>query len=225
MSEVGARLTCDSLHELVANLAAEDRGVADLDELLADHWLDVVVTRLRQQSAATEQPVREFACTMVAALLDPHASAYLQVGDGCIVVGTAAGYEPVTWPSGGDYVNTTHFLTDDSVVDNVQFYLKRPPVEEIALFTDGLQMLALQFSTKSAHAPFFAPMFQRLRLESVGESIVVSGLLSDYLGSALINRRTDDDKSLVLATRRSLPDTVRRNSGPMGSDHSDADHE
>ncbi len=200
-SEAGARLTCDTLHELTANHVAEGRSVGDLDDRLTDHWFDTIVSRIRQQAAATEQPVREFACTVVAAVLDETGSAYLQIGDGCIVVGSSGDYAPVTWPSGGDYVNTTHFLTDDSFVQNLQVQLKKPPVDEIALFTDGLQMLALQFSTKSAHAPFFRPMFERLRAEQPGESAVVTALLHEYLGSALINRRTDDDKSLVLATR------------------------
>jgi hypothetical protein len=202
-SEVGARLTCDTLHELTANHAAEARSVADLDERLTDHWLDTIANRIRQQAAAAELPIREFACTVVAAVLDDSGSAYLQIGDGCIVVGSNNNYAPVTWPSGGDYVNTTHFLTDDSFVENLQIQLNRPPVDEIALFTDGLQMLALQFSTKSAHTPFFRPMFERLRAEQPGESTVVTNLLNEYLGSAVINRRTDDDKSMVLATRAS----------------------
>jgi hypothetical protein len=79
--------------------------------------------------------------------------------------------------------------------------LAAPRVDEIALFSDGLQMLALQFDTRRAHAPFFQPMFARLRTEAPGESTTLTGLLTEYLGSPVINKRTDDDKTLVLATR------------------------
>ena len=31
------------------------------------------------------------------------------------------------------------------------------------MFTDGLQMLALNYAAKAAHEPFFVPMFQTMR--------------------------------------------------------------
>ena len=71
----------------------------------------------------------------------------------------------------------------------------------MALLTDGLQGLALRFDTREAHGPFFEPMFARLRAEGEGEPESLREELRAFLGSAPVNQRTDDDKTLVLATR------------------------
>jgi len=40
-----------------------------------------------------------------------------------------------------------------------------------------------------------------LRSEPPGDSLVLAPLLQEYLASPAINSRTDDDKSIILATR------------------------
>jgi hypothetical protein len=107
----------------------------------------------------------------------------------------------MTWPVGGDYVNTTYFLTDDRALDHLQLLVQQPAADEVALFTDGLQMLLLQFDTRKAHGPFFEQMFAQLRKEPVGESERLTRALQEFLESPGVNSRTDDDKTLVLATR------------------------
>ena len=74
-------------------------------------------------------------------------------------------------------------------------------MDELALLTDGLQMLALRFADKSVHGPFFLPMFQALRAAESASALQTP--LRDFLNSPAVNRRTDDDKTLILATRHS----------------------
>ena len=69
----------------------------------------------------------------------------------------------------------------------------------LALLSDGLQMLALNYGTKAAHQPFFAPMFASLRKADDAQELLVP--LKQFLDSKAVNDRTDDDKTLVLATR------------------------
>jgi hypothetical protein len=73
------------------------------------------------------------------------------------------------------------------------------PVDELALFTDGLQMLALHFASRSAHRPFFEPLFTTLREAANPEAL--GGPLREFLDSPAVNERTEDDKTLVLAIR------------------------
>jgi hypothetical protein len=80
-------------------------------------------------------------------------------------------------------------------------------LEEVAVFSDGLQMLALQYSTRSVHSPFFRPMFRQLASSTEGHVIELCNPLNSFLNSKLVNERTDDDKTLVLATRRELIST------------------
>ena len=77
-------------------------------------------------------------------------------------------------------------------------------VQEVALFTDGLQLLALNNESLSVHQPFFTGMFKWLRMATKEEDItILNRKLGEYLDSDTINSRTDDDKSLLLATRLS----------------------
>ena len=67
------------------------------------------------------------------------------------------------------------------------------------MLTDGLQPLALNYAAKAAHAPFFVPMFRPLRVAPSGATVLAA--LRNFLDSPRVNERTDDDKTLILATR------------------------
>jgi hypothetical protein len=76
------------------------------------------------------------------------------------------------------------------------------PVHEVALTTDGLQMLVLNNETSTLHQPFFTSLFKGLRIADDSEKIeILNKKLREYLSSSIINERTDDDKTLFLATR------------------------
>ncbi len=204
-SEVGAKLVCESIDAQLDTYLKQNSNVAGINEKLIRSWLDDWIRRdLYLLATAEELHVREFACTAVAAIIGLTTSIFLQIGDGAIVVNQGAGYRPIFWPQNGEYVNSTYFVTDDHALENLLFQKHdAAPVDEIALFTDGLQTLALTFESKSAHEPFFHPLFARLRNEPAGESEVLPPLLADFLNSKAVNERTDDDKTLLLATRLS----------------------
>jgi hypothetical protein len=144
---------------------------------------------------------RDFSCTLLVALVDERAAVFFQIGDGAIVYRAEDGrYVPALWPQSGEYANCTFFLTDADAPHRVQA-ARAGGVHEVALLTDGLQALALQYASRAAHAPFFAPMFARLRGVTATRPRSLSGELTAFLDSRAVNERTDDDKTLVLATR------------------------
>jgi hypothetical protein len=70
--------------------------------------------------------------------------------------------------------------------------------------TDGLQSLALHYASQSVHQPFFQGMFQPLHASSGSAEVpALSDSLEGFLASERVRMRTDDDVSLILATRRS----------------------
>ena len=113
---------------------------------------------------------------------------------------------PVFWPESGEYANMTHFVTDEDALAHLRTKIwissvsERLP-EEIAMFSDGLQRLALVYQSQTVHNPFFEPMFAQLRNADVRTCDVLSDQLARFLDSPIINERTDDDKTLVLASR------------------------
>jgi protein phosphatase 2C-like protein len=152
-----------------------------------------------ERAASLEVRPRELACTLLGAIIGEDKAWFGQIGDGLIVVRDGEQYLPVFWPRIGDYLNDSDFLTDDGYETQVQVAL-RPAPAELALTTDGLQMLMANLAAHSIHQGFFAPIFARLR-QSQDESELL-GPLRDFLASAPVNERTDDDKTLLLAVRR-----------------------
>ena len=129
--------------------------------------------------------------------------ACLQIGDGVIVVADSEEqvYGHVFWPDRGEYANTTHFITQDEAVEHLQFESVRRAIVEVAILTDGLQSVALNYQQQTAHQPFFRGLFGPLREVEEGRSHELSKSLAEFLSSPRVNEKTDDDKTLVLASR------------------------
>ena len=155
--------------------------------------------------ASENGTIQDFACTLLAAVISDEQACYFHLGDGAVVESLRREndlYHCASWPQQGEYANTTHFLTDPDAASKIVVELKTQVVDEIALFTDGLQNLVLDYRNQAAHSPFFAPLFGRLRPQPDGFSQEFSDSLASYLNSEKFNARTDDDKTLLLATRR-----------------------
>jgi hypothetical protein len=113
------------------------------------------------------------------------------------------GWRHVFWPQHGEFANTTNFVTSENVHDTLDFALTTDPVAEVAIFTDGLENLVLQKVERQAHAPFFDSMFRAVRRSTAnGVDHGLCAHLKTYLAGAPVNARTDDDKTLILASRR-----------------------
>jgi hypothetical protein len=74
------------------------------------------------------------------------------------------------------------------------------PVDQVALFSDGLLTLALNVDENQPYAPFFTPLFAFAK-EATDEAQATQALAT-FLDSERVNQRTHDDKTLVLVTRR-----------------------
>ena len=197
----GSRLACQAVLHRATRWAAGKGELAALGRGAFARWLDEVQVRIAAAARAEGRDARDFSCTLLVALVDRARAAFFQVGDGAIVYGRGdRAYAPALWPQTGEYANCTWFATDADAADRVQA-ASAEDVHEVALLTDGLQGLALRFATREAHGPFFEPMFARLRREREGQPRSLQQELRAFLGSAPVNQRTDDDKTLVLATR------------------------
>lgn len=198
-SREGAEQAC---HTLLAECAATlaQTTTEDWSPALAETWLHAVQAALTHQAETAGVPIREFACTLLGAVIAPDRALFLQIGDGVIVIGTGDGYRPVFWPQGGEYPNETFFVTDATATSRLDCVLLTESITEVALLTDGLQPLALHYQTRQAHEPFFRPLFQCLRdYPETGCPVALATALEQFLDSPAINQRTHDDKTLILA--------------------------
>lgn len=161
---------------------------------------DAISAEANQEGAA----LRSYACTLLVAVLSQDGGGALQIGDGVIVVSDGGDeWSWVFWPQRGEYANTTNFLTDDAACEQMQVEAFSGAVTDIAVMSDGLEPLAVHYASKSVHDPFFRGLFKPL-VESNGNAEIhkISVALEQFLSSERVRSRTDDDVSLILATRR-----------------------
>lgn len=201
LSHIGADLVVSTVSSL-AQLGVR-AGRRDYGEVLREA-AGVARQRLIEEAQSRKVTLRDLACTLLAAIVPPVGGAALQLGDGAIVATTErVAWRCIFWPQKGEYANATHFLSDDNALSAMQVAALADEVLDVALLTDGLETLALQFATRAAHEPFFRTAFGPVHTAAgTGELTDLSRSLSQFLASPPVKRRTDDDASLILATRR-----------------------
>ena len=198
-SDVGARLACEAVVKYVQTDIREGQTIADIERDTVLFWVERARETLQEEALQRKVSPRELACTLLLAIVSEEGAAFAQIGDGAIVLGDGESYRPVFWPHAGEYANITHFLTDADYTRRLSFDRRPGRFDELALLTDGLQRLALENETKLAHRPFFYPLFRSLRNADTVEDLAEP--LQRFLDSPRINHRSDDDKTLILATR------------------------
>lgn len=202
MADVASQLSC----KLFASQAEEFlslNAISDISESLVRGWIDNIVVRLLTEAEEAGHKKRAYACTLLVAIVGNQESVFVQVGDGCMVVsveGAPDDYCWVFWPERGLYANSTYFLIDDILHEHIQYDFIKRPLVEVAVFTDGIESLALKYSDQQAYLPFFQGIFPGVR-RAGDDSRKTSQALESFLNSDRVNERTDDDKTLILATR------------------------
>ena len=220
-SDMGSRLACETIIRIAGDWFSGGKVVAELEQSVLEDWLLEAIRAISNGAAEREVPVRDLACTLLLAVVGAAHAWFAQIGDGAIVLRDGDAYRVVFWPQSGEYANMTYFLTDAEALTRVQHLSHAGIVDEVGMFTDGVQPVALHYATRSAHEPFFRPMFAALRAQPAGVADALQQPLVSFLRSPKINERTDDDKTLVMATRRA-PDTPRARSAAVSAGAGDS---
>ena len=187
-------------YSFIENLILKNK---DIKEPEIFEMAEYLIEKIKEKAVEKNVSTNEFSCTFLGAVILSNKAIFFQIGDGAIVcLDECNNYYTIWFPQNGEYQNTTHFLIDDTNLRNFQINVINQNINEVAIFTDGLQQLTLNFENLSVHQPFFNDMFKWLRLADNHEKVkVLNSKLKDYLNSEIINERTDDDKSLFLASR------------------------
>lgn len=211
-SDVAAEIVCDVV---MAGVFAHQERNPD-DPPIADQingWMELAIAEMVARAMTLDVPSAEFACTLLLAAVCPAWSCFAQVGDGAIVFATrdtSDEWQWVFWPEGGEeYINETACIRPGFPLPELKIKSGITDVDEIAVFSDGLQGMALHYASQTVHSPFFVPLFAPLRASTeTGISTSLSQGLAGLLAQGEFDQRTDDDRTLVIATRRSAPDSA-----------------
>ena len=170
------------------------------DESLVIECVEQVRTRIARAAEEASLSPRDYACTFLGVVSTATQSVLVQVGDGGIVVDVGEGLVLPIIPMSGEYANMTYFVTDEDALSRVQVKLFLAPVHKLAVFTDGLQRLAINMAVQTPHEPFFTRFFAILAKASLDDEERLQDELEAFLRSQPVEERTDDDRTLVLAT-------------------------
>ncbi len=144
----------------------------------------------------------DFATTLLFADCSGVGAGFGLVGDGGIAVrDDANGISLPLAPMAGEFANETLFVTSNEgrVGPRVAWL---DPVDAIAIFTDGIAPLAIDLASRAAHAPFFDPVFRLVGAEEAAQS---TAQLQAFIESDRVDRRVDDDRTLLIAVRTPAP--------------------
>ena len=138
---------------------------------------------------------RQVATTLQVALLGSVAYCYGRIGDGGGVGRLGGSLIPLAPAPSNVFANETTFLTSSG--SEPEIFFRPHHLSDCAIFTDGLQHLAMQLSQWKPHDPFFAPLFDFARTNE--DVSIAEGSLGAYLGADKLDRRTSDDRTLVIS--------------------------
>jgi len=210
-ADLGSSLVCNSVLEKLKAFFQSGNTIDDLNKEYVETLIQDVNKEIREFACLYNSTSREFACTIISAVVCLNKAIFFQIGDGAIVVMSPDDnglLNWVFWPQNGEYANTTFFLTDENAITNMNYDIVNKPIDKIAIITDGLQNIALHYQSKTVYQPFFQKCFEILK-ENESRSInEKKELFTKILSSDLFNERTDDDKTLILAERRSYLEDV-----------------
>jgi hypothetical protein len=193
----GAELAIEAAAAFVAKKI--ELGEFGLSDTLATDIVIAVRERIYAAAEETKHKARDFACTFLGVLSFSESTLVLQIGDGGVVLDTGTGLELAIVPMSGEFANMTNFVTDDNAVSVLVTKSYPAMAIRVAVFTDGIQRLALNMATDTPHEPFFTPFFNGMAKATAEQEDKLQSLLVNFLGSPPVNERTDDDKTLALA--------------------------
>lgn len=205
----GSASCADQGSQFVCSLVSDEIDKADpgsaFTREFALHTLTLARARLEQQAAGIGMTPRDFACTLLVAIVGENMASFWQIGDGaiCFRLQEEESFKYAFWPEKGEYANVTSFVTDSQAEAELLFDAADCNVSELGMFSDGIERLALDFTSGEVHSAFFRGLFPHFDGQAYGYSAHISEQMAAFLGSERVNKRTDDDKTLILATRAS----------------------
>lgn len=201
--QTGAEIACEFFAgQITEFLHSGNASVKSLNEDFGRLWIAYFQAKIAQVALENKKTMRDYASTFIAAIVSADCAVFYQVGDGGAVFSTDGKVESYRFgiePSESEYVNMTEFLTDETAANNLRFVCFEQAIEDVILFSDGIFAVAVDYQTNRPHEPFLMPMIAPLRNNSVNEGL--DSKLENFLASPKINEKTDDDKTIILASR------------------------
>lgn len=200
-SKRGAQVACSSaVHRLKIEIGQSEDGASCTAQNMRAAF-ECARQEVEAEAAREGAECRDFASTLLVAVIGSTGSVFGQVGDGAVIYDAGDGLSLTHWPE-QEMLNLTDFLTTGTLDDTLVINSVQGTIDRLVMMTDGLTQLLLDFRSRTPHAP----ALERL-LGACSTACDPGGLNDDlrrFLNSDTVNIRSDDDKTLVLACREPI---------------------
>lgn len=208
LADVGAKIAVEKSVDFVCEILLLNSPMNNQCNCPTDDlgWQNLLLDALRAAQGAIAQTaenleveLRELATTLILVIATPELIIGGQVGDGACVIGDRHGQIiSLTVPDNGEHINETTFLIEENALDHTKIKIWHGQATNLAIFSDGLQMLALKMPMATPHEPFFQPLFKFIQQVTNIED--ANQQLAGFLRSPKVTERADDDLTLLLAS-------------------------
>lgn len=196
----GASVVAHTMSRRLREHAQDSLTLPEDDQIWS--WVDEARDRLAIAAERRSTTPRSFASTMVMVVYARGEIVTAHVGDGAIVARSDMEWTTLSPPESGPYAATTYFVTDDPA-PRLRIGRHEGDWTGLALFSDGIENLVLDYQTDAPHAPFFNSMIAPIDAVSTpGKDAKLSAALAGFLRSPKVCDKTDDDKTLLLLSAR-----------------------
>lgn len=197
----GASVICHTMAVALRQYFKRNQELPGDDDIWS--WVDTARDRISLAAEKRGKTPRAFAATLVMLLATKDAVLAGHVGDGAVVARAAdQSWLTLSPPENGEYVSMTYFVTDDPS-PRLRISRLADAYTGFAVFSDGIEHLALDYRTDAPHAPFFRSMLDPLDKDAGnGKSAKLSAALAAFLAGPRVCEKTDDDKTLLLISAR-----------------------
>jgi hypothetical protein len=161
--------------------------------------LEEVKKELENQANNNRYSVKELACTLLVFIASQHWLAAMQVGDGLIVIRqkNCDAYQLLLNPDKGEFIHSTTFVTSSNAKTQMQvFFNNKIKLDFICVATDWCENIAVtQPKNWQPFTDFFKPLEDCVLTNEIE---IAKTEIATFLKSELVNKKTDDDKTLLL---------------------------
>ena len=152
--------------------------------------------QLLMAASQRELKVKDLNATLLVFVTLGNRQFYGQVGD-CSAIGKLGeNYEVLVEQQRGEYANATFSVCDLQSIENGIYERIEGFYPMVALMTDGIEGLSISAKDKQVSHLFYDPFFQAFQNPKFHQKDVEAAL-SRFLSSERINKKTDDDKTLL----------------------------
>lgn len=152
--------------------------------------------KLLMEATTRELHVKDLNATLLVLISLDNRQFYGQVGD-CSAIGKKDNeYQVLAKQQRGEYANATYSVCDLFSIENGIYEKIDGYYPMVALMTDGIESISISAKDKTVSHLFYDPFFNAFLHPNFHQKDVESAL-ERFLNSERVNKKTDDDKTLL----------------------------